>query len=204
MAMNPENDETQTHTDTDTDTEVRHGLPCGRSVEQVWTEMESGAISAHTAGCPHCSTARDSLDQLAEATRHLVADPIEPPPGLLDRILGAVRADFVPPDPIPLPPAEGGVDISTRALAAVLRYAVDTVAGLRAHRCRIEPVVGAPDFVHVRMSVSLNYHTGRADALDQARGRIRAALSERIGLGLGELDLEVSDVWLDDARPAQL
>lgn len=191
MEMNPD------------DTDLRHGLPCGRSVEDVWAEIEAGEAGAHTAGCPHCSTARDSLDRLAEATRELVDDPIEPPAGLLDRVLGAVRADLAQSDALALPVPAGGVDMSTRALAAVLRYAVDTVAGLRAHRCRIEPVAGRPDLVHVWMSVSLNYHSGRADGLDQARGRIRAALSDRVGLGLAGLDLEIGDVWLDGPTEQQ-
>lgn len=174
---------------------VLHGLRCGRTVEDVAAQVEAGRFSDHTLGCPHCATARASLEQLAEATRELVDDPVEPPPGLFDRILDAVRADLLSTGAVPLP--EPGVDVSTHALAAVLRYAVDTVEGLRAHRCRVEPVPDAPHTVRVWMSVSLHYPGGRIDALGTARDRIRAALSERIGLDLAELDLEVTDLWLD-------
>lgn len=175
----------------------RHRLVCGRSVEQVWVELEVGRISGHAAGCRHCSTARASLEQLAEATAELVADPVEPPPGLLDRIMSAVRAELTDGDPIPLPAPAGRVDISTHALAAVLRFAVDVVPGLRAHRCRIDLVPDQPFTVRVWMSVSLSYGAGRIDAVEAARARVRAVLSERIGLGLQRLDIELTDVWID-------
>jgi len=174
----------------------RHALPCGRSVEDVHDELEAGRPSAHTLDCPHCTTAVTSLELLAEATRELIDDPVPPPAGLFDRILDAVRVDLTAAETLPLPPAGDGVDISTHALAAVLRYAVDSVEGLRAHRCRVEPVPGRPTAVRVCMSVSLAYANGRIDALAIARERVRAALSERIGLDLDRLDLELVDLWI--------
>jgi hypothetical protein len=176
--------------------EERHPLSCGRSVEEVSTEVDTGRFSEHTLSCPHCTTARASLEQLAEATRELIDDPVEPPPGLFDRILDAVRADLGVSRGVPLPVP--GVDVSPHALAAVLRYAVDTVPGLRAHRCRVEPVDDDPGAVRVWVSVSMDYGAGRADALDVARTRIGAALSERVGLTLAGLDLELVDLWSSD------
>jgi len=164
----------------------------------VAAEVEAGHPSEHTLDCPHCSTARASLEQLDEATRELVDDPVEPPAGLFDRILDAVRADLLSGRAIPLPAP--GVDISTHALAAVLRYAADSVDGVRAHRCRVEPVVDDPHALQVWMSVSLNYRTGTVDALDAVRERVRAALSDRIGLRLAGLDLEIADLWLEGPR----
>lgn len=189
-----------------------HLLDCGRSVEQVWQEMETGQISAHTTTCPYCATARASLTQLVEATALLVNEPVEPPTGLLDKIMAAVRADLGQGGAVVLPSVSGTptsaarVEISTHALAAVLRYVVDAVPGLRAHRCRIESVPEIPHTVRVEMSVSLHYGAGRFDTLDQARDRIHAALSQRIGLRLAGLDLQLVDVWIDDlpdpGRPA--
>ncbi len=81
MAMNPNVPATGTR--------AEHLLACGRSVEQVWAELEAGQISAHAADCPHCTTARASLEQLAQATALLVDEPVEPPTGLLDKIMAA-------------------------------------------------------------------------------------------------------------------
>ncbi len=198
MEMNP-NDTGPTGAPDVIDTERLHPLPCGRTVEEVWQDMEDGATTGHAADCPHCATARAGLQQLAEATELLVEDPVEPPAGLLGKVMAAVRADLSLSRPIPLPAPSGAVvDISTNALAAVLRYAVDTVMGVRAHRCRIAVDPEIPHTVRVWMSVSLRYGSGQVSALERARQRVAAALSSRIGLGLTVLDFEVVDVWIDD------
>jgi uncharacterized alkaline shock family protein YloU len=187
-----------------------HPLPCGRTVEAVWEDLEAGRAGPHP-DCPHCATSRRSLTELAAATRALVDDPTEPPPGLLDRIMAAVRADLDPADAVALPDAHhpaahpaalapGGVAISMRALAAVLRFAVDGVDGLRAQRCRIEPDPADPFTVDVAMTVSVRYGAGTVDAVATARERVRAALSDRVGLTLATLIVEVADVWTDDGR----
>jgi len=174
--------------------ETAHLLPCGRSVEDVWDDLEAGRVTDHALHCPHCTTAQASLDDLTEATRALIDDPAEPPAGLLDKIMTAVRADLNLGRRIPLTPR---VDISTHALAAVLRYAVDGVEGIRAQQCRIEVSPDDPRAVRVRMSVSLRFGSGQVTALDEARRRVVAALPERIGLELETLDFEVADVWTD-------
>lgn len=181
-----------------------HPLPCGRTVEAVWEDLEAGRTGPHP-DCPHCTTSRRSLTELAAATRALVEDPTEPPPGLLDRIMAAVRADLDSADAVALPdprrPAgtpPGDVVISTRALAAVLRFAVDGVDGVRAQRCRIEPDPADPFTVDVAMTVSVRYGAGTVDAVATARERVRAALSDRVGLTLATLTVEVADVWTGD------
>lgn len=206
MAMNP-NDHGDDGASVTT-SGAGHPLGCGRTVEQVWADLEAGRTRPHETGCEHCRTARASLEQLAEATRALIDDPVEPPPRLLDTIMAAVRADLAPGDPIPLPGPPGvSLDISRHALAAVLRFAVDGVPGIRAHRCRIqpagtepagtEPAVSTAQPVRVWMSVSLRYGTDQARAVDEARRRVADALSARIGLTLDGLDIELTDVWPD-------
>jgi hypothetical protein len=203
MEMNPHSrdDAPGVHTGAGVNTARGHPLACGRTVEQVWEDMEAGRLSAHAAGCLYCTTARASLEQLAQATALLLDEPVDPPAGLLTRIMAAVRADVALGATVPLPAPgggpSGGVEISTNALAAVLRFAVDGVDGVRAHRCRIEPDPDIPHTVAVWMSVSLRYGSGQVSALDEARRRVGAALSARIGLALSTLDLEVTDVWVD-------
>lgn len=170
-----------------------HPLACGRTVEDVWDELDSGAPSAHLAECPHCRTARAGLEQLAEATALLIDDPVEVPNGLLDRIMTAVRADVNLGRTIPLGSPE--VELSVPALAAVLRYAVDAVPGIRARRCGIEVV--AENAVRVSMTVALKFGAGQVGALEQARERVASALRGQVGYELDRLDFEVVDVWTD-------
>lgn len=183
-------------------------LPCGQTVEAVWADLEADRVTAHGLDCPHCTTTRAGLSQLAEATTLLVDDPVDLPAGMVDTIMAAVRADLSLTRTIELPTSEAYVDISFHALAAVLRYVVDGVDGVRAHECRIEPVPEqsghASGTVRVWMSVSLGFGSGRVAALDEARRRVAAALPERIGLQLDTLDFEVADVWIDEHSPGGL
>jgi hypothetical protein len=174
-----------------------HPLACGRTVEDVWDELDSGTSSAHLRDCPHCRTARASLEQLAEATALLIDDPVAVPTGLLDRIMSAVRADLNLGRMLPLSAGTAEVELSVSALAAVLRYAVDGVAGIRARQCRIEVAPDRPDAVNVTMTVALQFGAGQIAALEQAREQVAAALRGQVGYELDQLDFEVVDVWTD-------
>lgn len=174
-----------------------HPLPCGRLVEDVWEDLEASRRTDHEAQCEHCGTARRSLEQLAEATRLLLHDPAEPPPGLLDRIMAAVRAEVRRSERLPLPSEFGPAEVSEPAVAVVLRFAADRVAGVRARSCRIQ--LDDEGAVRVRMSLSLRYGSGPAGELfAQVRTRIAAALSGQVGLTAVAVDLELVDVWAAD------
>ncbi|MDX2967888.1 hypothetical protein PWY87_25890 [Kribbella solani] len=178
-----------------------HPLPCGRTVEDVWddldTEQHGGPANAHLADCAHCQTAKASLEQLAAATALLIDDPVDVPTGLLDRIMTAVRADLNLGRTLPLPTGSAQVEVSVSALASVLRYAVDGVPGIRARRCRIDLDEDRPDAVRVSMTVALRFGAGQVAALDEARDRVAAALQGQVGYTLSSLDFEVVDVWTD-------
>ena len=185
-----------------------HLLPCGRLVEDVFDDLEAGRAEEHGRDCPHCATARRSLTTLMEATRALVDDPAEPPPNLMDRIMQAVRAEgrrgaalpLVPTDDAGVPvPDLGPVDVSEQAVAAVVRYAADTVEGVRARSCRI--VVDPVDAhaLRIEMTVSLRYDTGPAqDLLDIVRARIGSALRGQVGIRAGVVDVHVVDLWPEE------
>lgn len=177
-----------------------HLLACGRTVESLWNQLESSRSvpDAHQLGCPHCTTARASLEQLVEATGQLVDDPVQPASGLLGRIMVAVRADLVHGESLSLPTPMGGADVSMNALRGVLRFAVDTMDGVRSRRCRVEPVAGRPGAVRVWMSLSLRFGVYHLETLAEARRRAVAALSDRVGVTADAVDFEITDVFLDD------
>lgn len=174
-----------------------HPLPCGRLVEDVFDDLETGRVDDHALSCEHCATARRSLQNLAAATQALLEEePPEPPPALLDRIMQAVRADLRHGEVLPLPTALGSADVSEHAVAAVLRYAADTVAGVRARSCRITTDTDRPGTVHVFMSLSLRYRAGPAEhLLGEIRRRVAAALAGQVGLLAHTIDLAVVDLW---------
>ncbi len=183
-----------------TSEEQDYRLPCGRELEQVWDRLDAvdaGFGDEHETGCPHCSAARESLRALRAATAELISEPEQAPPDLFGRIMSAVRADAHRGQALELPtPAPGRVEVSEQAVAAILRYAADTVPGVVARHCRVRGV--ATDDIHrveVRMSVVIRIgHTTVGAALPLVRARVAAALSARVGLVLERLDLVVADI----------
>ncbi|NUP25855.1 MAG: Asp23/Gls24 family envelope stress response protein [Nocardia sp.] len=191
-------------------TEQDYRLPCGRELEQVWEHLdavEAGEADTHEATCPHCRAARESLLALRAATRELITESDPAPPDLTGRIMSAVRAEIRRGRTLDLPTHHSGtVEISEQAVAAVLRYAADSVPGVRARRCRIQEAGSGPDgrrLVDVEMSIAI-----RADGptvgelLPAVRARIAAALPDRIGVDLNKLDVHIADLYSDTGDAA--
>lgn len=176
----------------------QHDLPCGRSVEDLVDEVDAGKTSQHSLRCEHCATAERSLRQLSEATATLVDDEPAPPPGLLDKIMYAVRAEIGRGGSIDVPGEFGPARISEQAIAVVLRYAADTVAGVRARRCQVDMDEHDPEAVSVLLTLALRYGTGPVqDMVAEVRSRVSAALSGQIGVRASAVDLVLEDVWED-------
>ena len=183
-------------------TDRDYRLPCGRDVEQVWWRLDAvaaGLADEHESSCPHCAAARASLTALRTATRELIEDPVAPPPDLFGRIMFAVRAEVRRGRTLELPtPQPGAVQISEEAVAAVLRYAADSVSGVRARGCRVRVAEHRPDeeaVIDVEMSVTVRMGgSGVAELMPLVRERVRTAAAARVGMTLGRLDLTVVDI----------
>ncbi|MGW4482406.1 Asp23/Gls24 family envelope stress response protein [Amycolatopsis sp. NPDC004368] len=171
-------------------------LPCGRDLEELWDRLDSVDLDEHEATCPHCGTARASLLALRAATAELVAEPDPVPPGLVGRIMSAVRAEARRGQMLDLPtPEPGRVEVSEAAVAVVLRYAADSAGDVRARRCRVRTVGPAVE-VELTLAVRLGNVAG-AETLARVRERVTAAAAARVGLSLAKLDLLVEDVYED-------
>ncbi|MGE7059838.1 hypothetical protein ACQKHW_11710 [Staphylococcus hominis] len=170
-----------------------HVLPCGCDVEQVWEAIDLSG--GHARSCPHCAAVRESLLVLRAATAELVREEVEPPPGLVSRVMSAVLAEARRPDVLPLP-GDGPARMSTHAVAAVLRCAADGVDGVRARSCRVSEApesTGADPVIEAELDLAIT--TGvTAEAYREVRRRVLAAASARTGVRLARLDLVVSDL----------
>ncbi|GAA5109196.1 Asp23/Gls24 family envelope stress response protein [Nocardia iowensis] len=184
-------------------TEQDYRLPCGREIEHVWDRLdavEAGLGDEHEKTCPHCRSARDSLHALRAATKELIDEPEPAPPDLTMRIMSAVRAEARRGRTLSLPtPLPGTVEVSEQAVATVLRYAADSVPGVRARNCRVRSVGLGQDGaaqVEVELAVAIRFgHTTIGDALPIVRERVTAAVDAQIGLTLVALDLIVADIY---------
>ncbi|PXX60890.1 hypothetical protein DFR70_10981 [Nocardia tenerifensis] len=192
-------------------TEQDYQLPCGREIEHVWDRLdavEAGLGDEHETTCPHCGSARESLVALRAATQELIAEPDPPPPDLTGRIMSAVRAEARRGRTLVLPtPAAGTVEVSEQAVATVLRYAADSVPGVRARQCRVRRVGMGTDgetVVAVELAVAVGFgRTTIGEALPLVRERVTAALAAQVGLVLETLDLTVADIYEDEAGGGQ-
>ncbi|MGV9411112.1 Asp23/Gls24 family envelope stress response protein [Nocardia sp. NPDC003693] len=190
------------------DADEDYRLPCGRGMEQVWRRLDAvrlGNADAHESRCTDCRAARESLLALRTATQELIAEPDPPPPDLFGRIMSVVRAEVRRGQTLDLPTEHPGtVQVSEQAVAAVVRFAADTVPGVRARRCRIRSVGTAPDgenIVEIAIAIAVRM---RGDSLEgivpQVRQRVATAVAARAGLLLGRLDVSVVDVYQERDR----
>ncbi|MET0132149.1 MAG: Asp23/Gls24 family envelope stress response protein [Kibdelosporangium sp.] len=183
------------------DTREDYALPCGRGVEMVWErliEVDSGRADGHELDCPHCTAVRESLWSLQAAVDELSKDTSEPSVDLVGRIMSAVRAETRRRDMVSLPSnGPNEARISSQAIASVLRFAADTVAGVRARRCRIAAAAsddGTPA-IDVELTIAVSHRNLASGAYDLVRDRVTSAVSARIGVRLARLDIVVADVF---------
>ncbi|WP_194818451.1 Asp23/Gls24 family envelope stress response protein [Nocardia sp. XZ_19_385] len=175
-------------------------LPCGRGLEEVWERLDDLDGDDHDVSCPHCPAARESLLTLRNATRELIDEPDPPPPDLFGRIMSAVRADVRRSRTVTVDtPLPGAIHVSEQAVATVLRFAADTVDGVRARGCRVrssEPDDDGEQTIAVEMTIAVRNGEHTIDTLVTAvRERARAATNARIGVRLGTLDITVVDLY---------
>ncbi|WP_024799573.1 hypothetical protein [Nocardia sp. BMG51109] len=181
-------------------------LPCGRGLERVWERLDAidaGLADDHERTCPHCAAARESLLTLRGATRELIDEPDPPPPDLFGRIMSAVRTEVRRGRTLELPtPHPGSIEVSEQAVAVVLRYAADTVEGVRARGCHVRAAGPGPDgetVIEVEMTIAVRVGgRGVERSVPLVRERVRTAASARIGLVLDRLDIVVVDVYEED------
>ncbi|WNV88442.1 Asp23/Gls24 family envelope stress response protein [Umezawaea sp. Da 62-37] len=173
------------------ETDQGYLLPCGRDVEAVWDRLDE--IDAHELECPHCLGARESLRALRAVTEEMARDTSEPSRALFGRIMSAVRAEVRRGDMLPLAAGDlGPLSVSERAIAAVLRFAVDGVAGVRARHCQVTAKVDVVN-VELRIAVSVDFYV--PDVVELVRERVTTAATARVGMRVNRLDVTVEDLY---------
>lgn len=189
-------------------------LACGRDAATAWDRAAAGHRDAHERNCLHCRAVTQDQRRLATAIAALADEVLEPPPSLVERVMGAVLAELRPADYLPLPSQHGPARINRAAAAGVLRHAVDQMATLRVRSCQISMsgptdvdegsgawlVVGSPT-TRVRITVTARFGADLVSAAARVRQMILAAAEELLGLPLAAVDVDVVDVFEDPRSP---
>lgn len=184
-------------------------LACGHDAATVWDRAAAGRLGAHDRECPHCQAVAEDQRRLATAIAALADDALQPPPSLVERVMGAVLAELRPADYLPLPTRHGHARIDRIAAAGVLRHAVDQMSALRVRSCQIhlsEPSdtdAGSP-LARVRISVTARFGADLLSATTRVRQMIFTAAEDVLGLPVTTVDVDVVDVFDDRPRRAPL
>jgi hypothetical protein len=177
-------------------------LRCGRDAALVWDHAEAGlAPDEHERGCPHCTAVFADAGRLSQIVHRMAAEPIEPPPSVLDRAMRAVRTEFRSRDVLRLASPYGPARLSRPAAAAVLRHAVDRMSGVRARSCLIEQPPGedsAPGGCSVTITVAARYGVELGSVTARVRQMVIGAAEQALGLPVLRVDIEVVDVFAED------
>jgi hypothetical protein len=185
-------------------------LACGRDATRVWDRAATGRRDAHDRDCPHCQAVAEDQHLLTTASTALADEALEPPPSLVQRVMGAVLAELRPADYLPLPTRHGHARIDRIAAAGVLRHAVDQMPQLRVRSCQIhlrEPsdTAGAMRAVRsptaqVSISVTARFGVDLLSTTARVRQMIFAAAEDLLGLPVVAVDVNVVDVFDDPVQ----
>ena len=105
-------------------------MRCGRDAALVWDRAEAGlAPDEHERDCPHCTAVFADAGRLNVLVHRMAAEPVEPPPSVLDRADAGGAQRVAADDVLVLASPHGPARLSRAAAAAVLRHAVDRMAG---------------------------------------------------------------------------
>lgn len=173
-------------------------LPCGTYADALLDHLRAGTATEHERTCPHCRTASEEFRPLLSALGSSLGDDreITAPPGLLDDVMRAVRAEGRSKETLRLPDTgSGGGPGDTRirhsAVSAMLRACVDPAEGLLVGRCRIERT---PDGLAIAATARVLTGTVIPEATAAARRAMGTFVEDRLGLRVARIDIDVTDV----------
>lgn len=170
-------------------------LACGHDAAKVWDRAAERRFGAHERNCPHCQAVAEDQRLLATAIAALAEETLEPPPSLVERVMGAVLAELRPADYLPLPTQRGQARIDRIAAAGVLRHAVDQMPALRVRSCQLRLTAAGSSTVRVRISVVAQFGADLLSATARVRQMIFAAAEDLLGLPVATVDVDVVDVF---------
>lgn len=169
-------------------------LRCGRTVDGLWELVSSDAAEpdAHVAGCPYCRSALAGLRPLRSATDALLAERVQAPPSLFGTVMRVVRTAAHRGETVALHGGPDAARVSVRAVAALVRAALDAQAGLVPVSVQIEAgaELGLLD-VAVVAELAGAAPTGAGELEAQLRRSVDDALRGGLGLRLGRLRVQV-------------
>lgn len=171
----------------------RDTLPCGAKLEALVLQVFDGEPprdASHQADCAHCKAALERLGAVRGTIGRLAAAPVAAPPDLVRQVMHRLRGDqaavLVAAD------ERGMVTVSERIVTQIAVRAALVAPEITFASVQLtEGIIASP----LRLSVRLVVAFGPAlhDVADGARGCIRAAVAELVGVPIGTVDVAIDD-----------
>lgn len=183
-------------------------LGCGRRIDELWESIDQ-PLNRHERSCAQCQQARDALYNLATVTeamrgQELTQPDLQPGARVKEAIMMVARAEVRRGRRIPLRHTHAGtINISEQALAGLVRFAADTLPGIRARRCSIElfdqgetaaNLVDASD-VHITLKVAMAAEKSIPETMEMLRERIIAVVQAQVTVDARQIDVIVEDLY---------
>lgn len=183
-------------------------LGCGRRIDDLWEAIDRPPNN-HEKNCLDCQQARVALYNLAsvtEAMRQQEPDhpALQPSGRVKETIMMVARAEVRRGRRIQLTTTEAGtIQISAQALAALARFAADTMGGVRARRCSIDPFTPAgagakvmnSSEIRIKLKVAVSSALSIPPTMEALRERVTAVVSAQVALNSRQIDVIVEDLY---------
>ncbi|WP_371502919.1 hypothetical protein OG871_37315 [Kitasatospora sp. NBC_00374] len=168
-------------------------LACGRPLTQVWRHAHTeDTPDPHTARCPYCQQALQSLATLEQATAALRATEQTSGHHLAGDVMRAVRAEMRLGRILPLDDPTLDLRVAENTAAKLLRQAADHVPGAQAVSCRLTPV--GDTAIHVSMTLAADPHRPLHPLAAQVRAAVLRAAEHHVGLRVLRVDIHIADL----------
>ncbi|MDQ6899793.1 MAG: Asp23/Gls24 family envelope stress response protein [Candidatus Dormibacteraeota bacterium] len=186
-------------------------LQCGAQLADLLEQVSNGRASdlmPHQVECPYCAAALSRLFNSWREIEHLRAEPVQPSPELLHRVMRRIRAGLDDWQ-VELRDGRGATRVSTAVLNSLAFWAAAAAPGVRqvfqaqSRDAGIEssdrPGKRRKRLVslkNLRIEIELSIHYGFSALLvaEHVRRAVIAHVWETTGLDLPEVDLTIADV----------
>lgn len=184
-------------------------LGCGRRIDDLWEAIDRPPNN-HEKNCHDCQQARVALYNLASVTEAMRGqdpgrDDLQPSGRVKETIMMVARAEVRRGHRIQLAKTDAGtIQISAQALAALARFSADSLPGVRARRCSIDPFApggqsGAPivesSDIRITLKVAVSSALSIPSTMETLRERVIAVVSAQVDLNSRQIDVIVEDLY---------
>lgn len=177
-----------------------HLLACGHTLGELVEHLAGDStpeFAAHVAECSHCRAALDRLGPGWAPVRRAAAVSVEPPHGLIDRVLLTTRQARAVNAGASIEIAQDGGSLRVTPHAALV-LARRLTADLLARRGGARLLSCTGDSQEIRVEIAVRYGSDAPELAARIREDVEAALTDVLGAGAPPVWVRIADVVIPE------